>query len=181
MKKTIVSLLLLTSSMAMAQMSHNPNMHKQAPAAVAQPQQPGQSTFGAISEIVQLLQNAPKTDWSKVNITALRNHLIDMDDVFVQTNAEMTFDENSMSFKITGKGKVIEAIKRMVPAHAAMMQGDTGWQIVTTPNADGVDLKITPKNKGDIVKIKALGFYGFLSMGNHHQPHHLMMARGMHH
>ena len=42
---------------------------------------PGQDAFGAIQEIVQILQSDPKTDWSKVNIDALRQHLIDMRDI----------------------------------------------------------------------------------------------------
>ena len=42
---------------------------------------PGQDTFGAIQEIVQILEADPATDWSKVNIAALREHLIDMNEV----------------------------------------------------------------------------------------------------
>ncbi len=38
----------------------------------------GQDAFGAIQEIVQALQSDPKTEWSKVNIEALRQHLIDI-------------------------------------------------------------------------------------------------------
>ena len=45
------------------------------------PTMPGQDAFGAIQEIVQILQSDPKTDWSKVNIEALRQHLIDMNEV----------------------------------------------------------------------------------------------------
>src|SRR5437763_2768602 len=41
------------------------------------PTSPGQAAFGAISEIVRLLKADPNTDWSKVNIEALRQHLID--------------------------------------------------------------------------------------------------------
>jgi hypothetical protein len=46
-----------------------------------QPTLAGQDAFGAIQEIVQILQSDPKTDWSKVNISALRQHLIDMNEV----------------------------------------------------------------------------------------------------
>jgi len=31
------------------------------------------------------------------------------------------------------------------------------------------------------VQIYGLGFFGILTMGSHHQPRHLMMARGMMH
>ena len=42
------------------------------------PTMPGQAAFGAIQEIVGILEADPKTDWSKVNLKALRQHLIDM-------------------------------------------------------------------------------------------------------
>ena len=42
---------------------------------------PGQEAFGTIQEIVRILEADPTTDWSKVNIGALREHLIDMDEV----------------------------------------------------------------------------------------------------
>ena len=41
----------------------------------------GQDAFGAIQEIVGILEADPNTDWSKVNISALREHLVDMNEV----------------------------------------------------------------------------------------------------
>src|SRR6516165_7172350 len=43
-----------------------------------QPVLAGQDAFGAIQEVVQILEADPTTDWSKVNIDALRQHLVDM-------------------------------------------------------------------------------------------------------
>ena len=45
------------------------------------PTMPGQDAFGAIQEIVQILDADPKTDWSKVDLDALRQHLIDMNEI----------------------------------------------------------------------------------------------------
>lgn len=45
------------------------------------PRETGQSAFAAIQEIVAMLEADPKTDWSKVDIEALRQHLIDMNNV----------------------------------------------------------------------------------------------------
>ena len=47
----------------------------------ATPTMPGQDAFGAIQEIVRILESDPKTKWSKVNLEALRQHLIDMSEV----------------------------------------------------------------------------------------------------
>ena len=40
------------------------------------PIEAGESAFAAIQEIVALLNADPKTDWSKVDIDALRQHLV---------------------------------------------------------------------------------------------------------
>ena len=45
------------------------------------PTMPGQDAFGAIQEIVGILDADPKTDWSKVDLEALRQHLIDMNEI----------------------------------------------------------------------------------------------------
>jgi hypothetical protein len=77
----------------------------------------GQDAFGAIQEIVQILQADPNTDWSKVNIEALRQHLIDMNEVTLHAVATQRDIENGIEIKVTGEGRTLEAIKRMVPAH----------------------------------------------------------------
>ena len=51
------------------------------------PTMPGQDAFGAIQEIVQILDADPKTDWSKVDLEALRQHLIDMNEVTLRADA----------------------------------------------------------------------------------------------
>lgn len=40
------------------------------------PTQPGQAALGAIQEIVRMLESDPDTDWSKVNLAALHEHLV---------------------------------------------------------------------------------------------------------
>jgi hypothetical protein len=49
-------------------------------ASMAIPTMPGQDSFGAIQEIVRILEADPNTDWSKVDLEALRQHLIDMNE-----------------------------------------------------------------------------------------------------
>ena len=40
-----------------------------------------------IQEVVRILDADPKTDWSKVDLEALRQHLIDMDEVTLRAEA----------------------------------------------------------------------------------------------
>src|SRR5215475_4151224 len=62
-------------------------MHSQQSGVTGAVTMPGQDAFGAIQEIVEILQSDPKTDWSKVNIDGLRQHLIDMNEVTLHAAA----------------------------------------------------------------------------------------------
>ena len=84
-----------------------------------QPTMPGQDAFGTIQEVVQILEADPSTDWSKVNIAALREHLIDMNEVTLHAAATEQALENGVEIAVTGEGRTLAAIKRMVPAHVA--------------------------------------------------------------
>lgn len=93
-------------------------MHGQFGAAGA-PTMAGQDAFGTIQEIVQMLQADPATDWSKVNIGALREHLIDMNEVTLHAAASERMLDNGIEIAVTGEGRTLTAIKRMVPCACA--------------------------------------------------------------
>ena len=142
------------------------------------PREPGQAAFGAIQEIVEMLQADPKTDWSKVNIDALRQHLIDMDEVTMRAVAEKEPIENGLLIKVTGSNRTLAAIQRMVPDHANDIDGLHGWTVQTTPLPNGVELTVTASNPAEVQKIRGLGFMGIMVEGSDHQMHHLAMAKG---
>src|SRR6476661_11054649 len=48
--------------------------------------QGGQAAFAAIAEATAALDANPRTDWGKANIDALRQHLVDMDNVTVRAD-----------------------------------------------------------------------------------------------
>ncbi|MEX2449623.1 MAG: hypothetical protein WD407_02095 [Rhodospirillales bacterium] len=157
--------------------SHSDHTQHVANPVTAVPTMPGQEVFGAIQEIVKILDADPATDWSKVDIAALHRHLIDMDEVTMRAKAAARPLPNGAEFTVTGTGRTVAAIKRMVPAHARELAA-LGWQAETVELSDGVKLTVTAADPGQAVKIKALGFMGVMVQGAHHQPHHLMMAKG---
>ena len=146
----------------------------------AQPVSPGQDAFGAIQEIVQILESDPSTDWSKVNIGALRAHLIDMNEVTLRAVATERMTDTGIEIAVTGEGRTRDAIRRMVPAHARELAAH-GWIATTAERPDGVILTVAASGNMPLVKLKALGFIGIMAQGGHHQPHHLMMAKGEFH
>ena len=160
-----------------------PAMQHQAHAAMSQdhaalPHEGGQAAFAAIQEIVAMLAADPQTDWSKVNIEALRQHLIDMDNVTLHAHATREDVADGVRFLATGEGPVVDSIRRMVFAHARVMNGIGGWTYTPTVIPNGAALVVKVSDPGDMTQVKALGFIGILAKGSHHQAHHLMIASG---
>jgi hypothetical protein len=158
-----------------------------APAASAQgtaPRESGHAAFAAISEVVRLLEADPTTDWSKVNLEALRQHLVDMDLVTLRARVTPRSIDGGLAMDVAGDGPVAAAITRMLGPHAAMLDGMSVWRASTTPIAGGVRLTVTARNAADaatVARIRGLGFAGLLVQGDHHAMHHVMIAKGLGH
>jgi hypothetical protein len=145
------------------------------------PKLPGQDAFGAMQEIVAILEADPATDWSKVDLDGLREHLIDMNEVALHARAEERLVTGGLDMLVTGEGRTLEAIRRMIPADAHAIDGLRGWHSVAATIPNGVRWSVTSSDPAQVVHIRGLRFAGILVSGSHHQPHHLMMARGEFH
>jgi hypothetical protein len=136
----------------------------------------GQSAFAAIQEIVEQLMADPETDWSRVDIEALRQHLIDMDNVTLRARVSAREIEGGARFEATSDDTAVTtSIRAMVPAHAAAMDGAEGWTMQAEEIPGGAALTVTGN---DPVRIMALGFIGVMTVGMHHQAHHFALATG---
>jgi hypothetical protein len=145
--------------------------------AIARPLQAGQGAFAAIQEIVEILEADPNTDWTKVNIDALRQHLVDMNNVTLAAIVKTEPVEGGMRYSVTGSDPITGSIRRMVTAHAATMNNVDGWTFKAADIESGAALTVlVPAN--DASKLRGLGFLGVMTHGMHHQEHHLMIARG---
>lgn len=158
---------------------HTPGMtHPAATAPV--PTRPGQAAFGAIAEIVAILRADSTTDWSKVNIEALRQHLIDMDDVTMRAAVRQEQVAGGARFTVTGTGTTVAAIRRMASAHATTIMPADSMRMTVEETAGGaiVTILAVPASATAVARVRGLGFHGILATGDHHGPHHLAMARG---
>jgi hypothetical protein len=142
------------------------------------PTLPGQGAFGAIQEVVRILDADPNTDWSKVDLEALRQHLIDMDEVTLRAEAAPKQIDGGLEIAITGNGRTLTAIQRMIPAYAQTVNGLNGWTAKADTLPNGELLTVTATDAKEVQHIRGLGFIGLLVSGSHHQPHHLAMAKG---
>jgi len=168
-------LVITATGAAGAQSRHHPMGDA---AAATMPTLPGQDAFGAIQEIVRILDADPATDWSKVDLEALRQHLIDMNEVTLKTAAAARPIDGGIEIAATGSGRTLVALQRMLPAWAQAMNGHHGWKTSATPLPNGERLIVTAADPKEMQRIRGLGFIGLLVSGAHHQPHHLAIAKG---
>ncbi len=160
-------------------MQHTTGMRHEGPA--AQPTQAGQAAFAAVTEIVNLLEADSTTDWSRVDLEALRQHLIDMDDVTLRARVRSTRTPGGLILEVTGTPPVAAAIRRMVGAHAPVLEQPGGWRATAAPVPGGMRLTVVARDTADaagVTRIRGLGFIGLMTRGAHHAAHHLMIAKG---
>lgn len=140
----------------------------------------GEAAFAAIKEMLELLDRDPATDWSRVDLDALRGHLVDMHRVLIESRVVKNPLPDGVEMLVTGEGDAIKAIQTMVGNHAGLVTDTEGLVVRTTPTATGVRLQITARDgeSRTVQRIRALGFAGFMALGDHHRVHHEMIARG---
>jgi hypothetical protein len=145
------------------------------------PTLPGQDAFGAIAEIVRILDADPATDWGKVDLERLRQHLVDMHEVILRSAVQATAVPGGLAMEIRGSARTEQAIRAMVVPHATELDRTPSYTAKTEMVPGGVRLTVIARKTDDsklVARIRGLGFAGLMTEGAHHQAHHLAMARG---
>lgn len=139
----------------------------------------GQDAFAAIQEIVAILEADPQTDWSRVDLDALRRHLVDMNALVLGAESAARDIPGGVQIVVDAAGPAGAAARRMVPAHAGELAKIAGWTATAETDGDGrVILRVIAADPEQVVRIRGLGFFGLMATGAHHQQHHLAVARG---
>ena len=142
------------------------------------PKEPGQSAFGALSEIAVIIEQE-KVDWGLVDMDALWEHLKDMNSLMVNVKVEKEELLNGLLMNVTSNADSVRAIDNMIPAHSTfLMAVRPKWNISFGKIKDGYFIRVLSDEDNEIAKIKALGFSGFMVQDNHHAAHHLTIASG---
>jgi hypothetical protein len=166
-----------TSAMPAGHQHTEGMMHPAAP----KPTEAGQDAFAAMAEIVRLLEADPTTDWTKVDLEALRRHFVDMNLVTLKSAVQRTQIAGGLSMDVTGDAATAQSIQRMVTNHAKMLDALPDLVASTTMIPGGVRFVVTAAQPGDaraVARIRGLGFGGLLVLGDHHTAHHLLIATG---
>lgn len=148
------------------------------PGATSLPTEPGDGAFAAIAEIVAILSADPATDWSRVDIDGLREHLVDMNQLVTGASVRAEPLPDGLRMRIGTAGRPGEAASRMVPAHGPVLAAETGWRSEVARDGDTVVWTVTGDDDGAVARIRALGFFGLMATGDHHRLHHLALAKG---
>ncbi|MDT0683094.1 hypothetical protein RM543_10385 [Roseicyclus sp. F158] len=160
-----------------AQTDHT-SMHHGADSGRAPLTEPGQGAFAAIAEVVMRLEADPSTDWSRIDLDALRAHLVDMDLVATRARVRVERLPDGLRAIATGDAATAAALGRMVPAHAAQLAADASWTADGEATTDGAILTVTSDDMATVARIHGLGFFGLLASQDHHRAHHLAIATG---
>ncbi len=140
----------------------------------------GTDMFATIQEVIKKLSADPNTDWSKVNLEALRQHLRDMFEFSYNVDVISQYPlPQGVKIKVKPlTAKAIQALDRLLSAHPKMLKMETGWDMHASKSNDHYQIIVTTTKPSEVDKIRGLGYIGLLAIGNHHQPHHWAMAKG---
>ncbi len=142
--------------------------------------EPGNDAFGTIQEVIRKLNARRDTDWSEVDLEALRQHLLDMRDMTV--NVEVVSREaitNGLEVVIRPTTpRARRALERVLAAHPRQLRRETGWTMQVEEEGERSLLTVTSSDPADAEKIRGLGYIGLMAYGSHHQRHHWMIATG---
>lgn len=179
----IVAFLFILPISLAAQMEHNTAMPSRMHGMSANTPltEPGNDAFGTIQEAIRALEADSTTDWSKVDLEALRQHLIDMNNFTLHVDV---LSQNPIpgGVDIVVKGNTPAAqqsLKRVLTAHPPMLKKETGWTMDVKPENDQFELVVTTENPKEVDKIRGLGYIGLMAYGMHHQMHHWMIVHGI--
>lgn len=144
------------------------------------PTEAGNDAFATIQEIITLLNDDPDTDWKQVNIEALRMHLVDMHDMTINVDvvSQKAIPNGLIAVIEPATRRAAGALARVLMAHPAQLQQETGWTMSVNQRGHRYALTVTTENVQEIDKIRGLGYIGLMAYGKHHQPHHWSMATG---
>jgi hypothetical protein len=147
---------------------HGQHMQMMQRIATGAPTMPGQDAFGALAEVVRILETDPATDWTKVDVERLRQHLIDMNEVVLRSEVKQTAVPGGLVMEIMGTGRTEQAIRAMVVPHAVELDRMPDWSAKTEPIGGGIRLTVlatTPNDVKAVARIRGLGFAGLLTEG----------------
>lgn len=148
-------------------------------------EEPGQAAFGTLQEMIRHLEADPTTDWSKVDLEGLRQHLRDMSAVTLDVDvADPVVVPMGLQLLVQPKTPLVaQALSRLfqhTPPHGYRTEVGPCWcpekrQAFVLHRLSYYHHDHKPRG---LAKVRALGYIGWITSGNHPVMHHWGMATG---
>lgn len=164
----------------MMKMNQTPTTATPKPMAATPLKEAGNALFGTIQEAIKQLDADLNTNWEKVDLEGLRQHLIDMKNFaeYVDVLSQEKIEKGT-TIIIKAQNPIAQAsLTRAMSAHPGMLKSETSWNMTATPDGDKYVLTITTEKPEEVARLRALGYIGVMALGGHHQIHHWSMASG---
>jgi len=175
----IIAIPMASAHMHRANMSHAAMMGHNTALTQVVLTESGTDPFATLQEVISALEANSDTNWDKVNIEALRVHLVEMQDMTINVDVKQQHIDNGFQAVVTPTtNRAVKSLTRVLSGHPMQMKVETGWDMQVQNNNGVFTLTVTTKKAHDIAKIRGLGYIGVMAYGNHHQPHHWAMASG---
>lgn len=138
----------------------------------------GNDVFGAIQQVIKQLEQNPNTDWSQVDLEALRQHLLDMKAFTeeVEVLSQTPIDQGIEIHVKPQSEQAVKALTNVLSKHPSMLKSEMGWNMSAIQKDDQWVITCTTEKASEVDKIRGLGYIGLLAAGAHHQLHHWMIA-----
>ncbi|MFW6206320.1 MAG: hypothetical protein ACOC5J_00130 [Gemmatimonadota bacterium] len=179
-----LALLGVSPSSAMAQAPHDHeagHAHGANHASTTVPlEETGNAAFAAIQEVVAELNAREDTDWSRVDLEALRQHLLDMRRFTVDAEV-VEREEIDGGLRVAVRGPDAEthrSLRSSLEGHAPMLEQEMGWTVSVTEGEGRIVLEATADTPEEAERIRGLGYIGLMVSGAHHREHHWQIATG---
>jgi len=115
----------------------------------------GTDPFATLQEVIAELEINPDTNWEKVNIEALRLHLIEMQDMTINVDVKQQYINNGFQAVVTPTtNRAIKSLARVLSGHPAQMKAETGWDMQVSNNDDVFTLTVVSKKAHEVAKIR---------------------------
>ena len=140
-----------------------------APAPSATPlKEAGNAIFGTIQETIKMLDADPNTNWEKIDIEGLRQHLIDMENFTsgVDVLSEKKIEKGA-EMVIRAKSEMAHhSLSRALKAHPSMLTSETGWTMGVKQSKERFTLTIETQKPEEVARLRALGYIGVMALGD---------------
>lgn len=181
----LVTLLLIASVSVHAQSEQNHAKHgmSEHSKVALLPKEAGNDAFGTIQEIIKILQRDNQLDWRTVNLEALRAHLIEMQDMTlnVEVIAQTPINNGFVTLIKPTTERARTSMQKVFVVHPKMLVQENGYSmtVITKNNHFKVTVTVETTDRQAIAKLQGLGYIGVMALGDHHQAHHLAIAKGL--